>query len=732
MSRFRGQRRLTPAERSNLDSTRVANLNYVLRRYGGLDVYIPRIIGTDPTDRPGPAAVVPAMGGTETSTSQSNFSLAQQARPPPGPYGNYTPLFKGRFVLGPEKGLFFLSLFLMLGIMLLIITEKESIETLCGGPMVFVTGLVLCACSTFTFFHLGITDPGVVPKNYSLQELLVETTEFRSRHPLERFHRYCRKCRAYRPPRTFHCSRCQVCIRQQDLHLFSGGICVGERNRRVYFFTVIFQTLLGVYLVATNLVIYVTVRQQAAKHFSFETIKTVESLVGCLSGFMILFMPQSGILMFIYRIYLMSVGRTAREEYRKFRYFDAHDCVVDRRTPCMNIFHFFFQTPLPSVFRRRANRIDPESFNPIAPTEWQLDQIRRTAERDPNRRHVDRFALNRRQFENIDLSLISLSHVADDARGRRSTSSVPLFEQEMYHPTQRIKIPRKSKPSSIIKQQISAYEDSRYRPRATISRHKRRKLALTLSDGNFPRTNDDSFQEMIQLARATQLRRIIQMILMRDRPGLIEMSRRVNIAALVGMNRFDPDNLQLLELNNGLPMIAPRRREADQGVNQPRLGAGVLGIPQMVAAGLLPTARDLADSVESMVGRGRIRRLPPVGRQRYIPITVVDPPLARRAVNEVDFRGFIPQRTPLSQVRTGVGGIANTTTTPLPEVVATNNVTENLHSSPSQPPVTSSVPQIDSFPARGHEEDRNNNSATLPPQFRNFVNGQSSTADTQQ
>lgn len=214
--------------------------------------------------------------------------------------------------------------------------------------------------------------------------------------------------------------------------------------------------------------------------------------------------------------------------------------------------------------------------------------------------------------------------MADYARGK-STPSVPLFEHGVSYPITRIKMPRKSKPSCILQQQISAFQTAAKLPKVTVSYHKRQALPCSLSDGCIPRTKD-GLQEMIQLSRATQLRRIIQMILLRDRDGLIEMSNRVNIAALVGMNRFDPDNLQLLELNNGLPMIAPRRREPEVGNH--RLGAGVLGIPQMVAAGLLPTARDIANSVESMVGRGRVRRLPPIGRQRYTPITVVGPPLA--------------------------------------------------------------------------------------------------------
>lgn len=198
----------------------------------------------------------------------------------------------------------------------------------------------------------------------------------------------------------------------------------------------------------------------------------------------------------------------------------------------------------------------------------------------------------------------------------------------MKVPLTRIKIPRRSKPVSILQQQITALQEASQLPKATISMHERQRLPVSLSDGCIPRTTD-GLPEMIQLSRATQLRRIIQMILLRDREGLVQMSNRVNIAALVGMNRFDPDNLQLLELQNGLPMITPRRREGERG--QPRLGAGVLGIPQMVAAGLLPTARDLANSVQAMVGRGMVQqRYPAQGRQRYTQLSMMPPGQQRR------------------------------------------------------------------------------------------------------
>lgn len=234
-------------------------------------------------------------------------------------------------------------------------------------------------------------------------------------------------------------------------------------------------------------------------------------------------------------------------------------------------------------------------------------------------------------------------------------------------------------------------------------------MPRTLSDGCIPRTQD-GVPEMIQLSRATQLRQIIQMILLRDRNGLIEMSNRVNIAALIGMNRFDPDNLQLLELNNGLPMIAPRRREPE--VPNHRLGAGVLGIPQMVAAGLLPTARDIAISVESRIGRGRVRRLPSVGRQRYTPITVVGPPLvlsrnsSPRRMLQVDEMDRIPASLSPNNLRDTVDASVDTGINVLPD--HQDNLNE-LPGTPVSSPAPPSRQDSRLVPESDDEENNNNN-----------------------
>jgi len=44
-------------------------------------------------------------------------------------------------------------------------------------------------------------------------------------------HFWCRECRVWRPPYTYHCSKCGACIEGRDHHCGVVGVCVGDDNR---------------------------------------------------------------------------------------------------------------------------------------------------------------------------------------------------------------------------------------------------------------------------------------------------------------------------------------------------------------------------------------------------------------------------------------------------------------------------------------------------------------------
>ncbi|XP_074860627.1 palmitoyltransferase ZDHHC19 [Carettochelys insculpta] len=84
----------------------------------------------------------------------------------------------------------------------------------------------------------SFTDPGILHQGAEGQAaLVIRALRVRGRH--FDLH-WCRTCRYYCPPRTFHCPRCNVCVEEFDHHCKWLNNCVGCRNYRFFFLFVAF------------------------------------------------------------------------------------------------------------------------------------------------------------------------------------------------------------------------------------------------------------------------------------------------------------------------------------------------------------------------------------------------------------------------------------------------------------------------------------------------------------
>jgi len=89
----------------------------------------------------------------------------------------------------------------------------------------------------------GIDIP--VEKYFNLNKFrYLEKRPNQESYPSEDMHNklsYCKTCNILRPPRSFHCSRCEVCVEVHDHHCPWVGTCVGYRNVK-YFIGFLFWT----------------------------------------------------------------------------------------------------------------------------------------------------------------------------------------------------------------------------------------------------------------------------------------------------------------------------------------------------------------------------------------------------------------------------------------------------------------------------------------------------------
>ncbi len=79
----------------------------------------------------------------------------------------------------------------------------------------------VCILAMYCHYKAMTTDPGAVPKDaLPLTHDMEEQNYEQGLNPqnVERFKKFCRKCRAFKPQRAHHCSICNRCVIKMDHH----------------------------------------------------------------------------------------------------------------------------------------------------------------------------------------------------------------------------------------------------------------------------------------------------------------------------------------------------------------------------------------------------------------------------------------------------------------------------------------------------------------------------------
>ncbi|CAI2375942.1 unnamed protein product [Moneuplotes crassus] len=171
-----------------------------------------------------------------------------------------------------------------------------------------------------SYFDLIYTNPGIIPKgNTSVDKNLdywmrIYYFKTKKETPFKTKLKYCRTCKIIRPPRSFHCNRCGVCIERHDHHcVFTGG-CIGVRNHKkfvVFLFTTAFVSFSALWI---NAPIAYTSYPTAFD----ETAETLDIFM--VSFFCCFIQFQTAFAMFLFgllHIYFASQNITSNEGFRR-------------------------------------------------------------------------------------------------------------------------------------------------------------------------------------------------------------------------------------------------------------------------------------------------------------------------------------------------------------------------------------------------------------------------------
>lgn len=186
--------------------------------------------------------------------------------------------------------------------------------------------------------------------------------------------KYCQTCMIVRPPRSSHCSVCNVCVEKFDHHCPWIGNCVGKRN---YKYFIIFLTSTSL-LVILNLIgslchIFLLVKKNEVDNYETKAFNKAFS-EGAISVFLIVFsflvksMQETWFLVGLcgFHIYLLSTNQTSCEQLKrtwKVPYNNPY-----KESLCDNLSQVLFKENTPQHFDFTGRESDDMCYINIIPS----------------------------------------------------------------------------------------------------------------------------------------------------------------------------------------------------------------------------------------------------------------------------------------------------------------------------------------------------------------------------
>ncbi|XP_061581642.1 palmitoyltransferase ZDHHC9 [Cololabis saira] len=235
----------------------------------------------------------------------------------------------GRVMMARQKGVFYLTLFLIVGTCSLFFAFECPYLAVHLSPAIPVFAALLFLFVIAMLLRTSFSDPGVLPRALQEEATFIEREIEAAngnvpagQRPPPRIRnvqinnqivklKYCYTCKIFRPPRASHCSICDNCVDRFDHHCPWVGNCVGKRNYRYFYLFTLSLSLLTIYIFTFNIV-HVVMRS-VDKGF-LNTLKETPGTV--LEVLVCFFTLWSVVGLTGFHTYLISLNQTTNEDIK--------------------------------------------------------------------------------------------------------------------------------------------------------------------------------------------------------------------------------------------------------------------------------------------------------------------------------------------------------------------------------------------------------------------------------
>lgn len=235
----------------------------------------------------------------------------------------------GRVMMARQKGVFYLTMFLIVGTCSLFFAFECPYLAVHLSPAIPVFAAVLFLFVMAMLLRTSFSDPGVLPRALPDEATFIEM-EIEAANgnvpPGQRAPprirnvqinsqivklKYCYTCKIFRPPRASHCSICDNCVDRFDHHCPWVGNCVGKRNYRYFYMFTLSLSLLTIYIFTFDIV-HITMRSVVNGFLNTlkDTPGTVVELLVCF------FTLWSVVGLTGFHTYLISLNQTTNEDIK--------------------------------------------------------------------------------------------------------------------------------------------------------------------------------------------------------------------------------------------------------------------------------------------------------------------------------------------------------------------------------------------------------------------------------